>query len=115
MTQTEDEEPALLLTECTDEEKEVIMLNKESVILKFKANCDKRAVTNLWYLDNGASIHMTGLRSKFKELDESVTGKVKFGDGSTVSIQGKGYVIFKCKNREEHVLREVYFIPRTTI
>lgn len=41
MTQTEDEEPALLLTECTDEEKEVIMLNEESVIPKFKANCDK--------------------------------------------------------------------------
>lgn len=35
---------------------------------------------------------------------------MKFGDGSTVNIQEKGSVIFKCKNGEEHVLREVYYI-----
>ena len=39
-----------------------------------------------WYLDNGASNHMTGDREKFQELDEAVTGKVRFGDGSTVQI-----------------------------
>nr|GFC31540.1 zinc finger, CCHC-type [Tanacetum cinerariifolium] len=33
-----------------------------------------------WYLDNGASNHMTGMRDHFENLDEKVSGRVKFGD-----------------------------------
>ncbi|GKC27388.1 zinc finger, CCHC-type containing protein [Tanacetum coccineum] len=44
---------------------------------------------SLWYLDNGASNHMTGVREHFKELDEKVSGKVRFGDGSYIEIKGK--------------------------
>lgn len=36
---------------------------------------------------------------------------VRFGDGSTVSIQGKGSVQLMTKDGEEHTLKEVYFIP----
>ncbi|XP_074337577.1 uncharacterized protein LOC141674775 [Apium graveolens] len=54
---------------------------------------------------------MTGPRGKFKELDESVSGRVKFGDGSTVNVKEKGWVAFQCKNGEERILQEVYFIP----
>lgn len=36
---------------------------------------------------------------------------MKFGDGSTVKIEGKGSIVFKCKNGEERTLNEVYFIP----
>ncbi|XP_074341853.1 uncharacterized protein LOC141679248 [Apium graveolens] len=50
-------------------------------------------------------------RTKFKELDEKITGKVRFGDGSTVEIKGKGTVTFKCKNGEEVTLDGVYYIP----
>lgn len=62
-------------------------------------------------MDNEASNHMTGQHSKFKELDEGFTGQVRFGDGSTVNIIEKGSLIIKCKNDEERVLNEVYFIP----
>lgn len=40
-----------------------------------------------------------------------MTGQVRFGDGSTVNIKGKGSIIFTCKNREKRRLDEVYFIP----
>ena len=39
-----------------------------------------------WYLDSDASNHMMGSKEAFLELDGNVTGKVKFGDGSRVSI-----------------------------
>ena len=39
-----------------------------------------------WYLDSGASNHMTGSKAAFSELDDDVTGTVKFGDGSRVAI-----------------------------
>lgn len=54
---------------------------------------------------------MTGEHAKFTELDEKITGRVKFGDGSAVEIKGKGLINFKCKNGEEIVLRDVYYIP----
>ncbi|XP_076956879.1 uncharacterized protein LOC143632192 [Bidens hawaiensis] len=45
---------------------------------------------DVWYLDNGASNHMTGNRGFFLELNERITGKVRFGDGSCVEIKGNG-------------------------
>lgn len=54
---------------------------------------------------------MSGQLSKFKELDQSVKGQVRFGDGSTVHIEGKGTVVLRCKNGENKVLHKVYYIP----
>lgn len=54
---------------------------------------------------------MTGEYSKFKEINERMTGRVKFGDGSKVEIKGRGVVSFQCSNREEIVLKDVYYIP----
>ena len=51
-----------------------------------------------WYLDSGASNHMTGSKVAFSELENDVTGKVKFGDGSRVAIRGHGTIIFRCQN-----------------
>lgn len=54
---------------------------------------------------------MTGQYSKFSMLDETVAGKVKFRDGSTVRIEGKGIVALRCKNGDDRILQEVYSIP----
>lgn len=44
---------------------------------------------NIWYLDNGASNHMSGNRNFFNTLDDEVTGVVRFGDDSRIDIKGK--------------------------
>ena len=65
-----------------------------------------------WYLDSGASNHMTGDRKKFLEMDSTFLGKVKFGDGSSVDIQGIGSIVFEGNSGNKWVLRNVYYIPK---
>ena len=74
---------------------EVVYLNENKVNPNvFEADADMK---NVWYLDNGASNHMSGNRTFFHELDETITGKVRFGDNSRVEIKGKGSVRFVLK------------------
>ena len=65
-----------------------------------------------WYLDSGASNHMTGSKEAFAELDGNVTGMVKFGDGSRVAIRGHGTIIFRCQNGKHRALTDVYYISQ---
>lgn len=111
LAQVGDDEPTLLLAKCKDN-REAVLLNEGGLHPNLNRiaseKCNKSSV---WYLDNGASNHMTGLRSLFTEIDEGVTGEVKFGDGSTVQIQGRGSVTLTTIDGKECTLKEVYFIP----
>lgn len=106
LTQTQEEEAALLLTVWGEESDDWVLLNEDKVFPVSKENEE-----DTWYLDNGASNHMTGVREYFAELDENVTGLVRFGDGSRVQIKGKGTILVECKNKEQLVIPEVYYIP----
>ena len=55
---------------------------------------------------------MTGSKAAFSELDDDVTGTMKFGAGSRVTIQGHGTIIFRCQNGEHRALTDVYYIPQ---
>lgn len=88
-----------------------MLLNEEMMSPKQTKKGEGHRESQVWYLDNGASNHMTGQRGKFKQLDENITGKVKFGNGSLVHIKGRGEVSFKCKNGEGKTLHELYYIP----
>lgn len=56
----------------------IVYLNEKSVKPKeFEASSNG---DNIWYLDNGASNHMTGNQSYFNCLNEVIRGKVRFGD-----------------------------------
>jgi hypothetical protein len=57
-----------------------------------------------WYLDTGATHHMTGQREFFSNLDSGVKGSVKFGGASAVEIKCVGSIIFKAKTGEHHLL-----------
>lgn len=63
LTQTNDDEPALLMAMTESDEDGVIMLSEG------KHTFGKEDAENIWYLDNGASNHMTGCREKFEKLD----------------------------------------------
>lgn len=85
MAQIPDDEPALLLVEGEEKTKVNMLINKERVMPRLNQDeKGKQIKSNMWYLDNGASNHMTGQYSKFDKIDEGIVGQVKFGDGSIV-------------------------------
>lgn len=55
---------------------------------------------------------MTGNRSVFADLDESLVGTVRFGDNSIIDIRGRGTVVIAVRGDEHQALTDVYFIPR---
>jgi hypothetical protein len=72
----------------------------------------RNMATHIWYLDTGASNHMIDGKAQFSELNLSVEGTVRFGDGRTVEIEGRGTVLFELKDSGHKVLTDVYYIPR---
>nr|GEV81007.1 ribonuclease H-like domain, reverse transcriptase, RNA-dependent DNA polymerase [Tanacetum cinerariifolium] len=97
----EDLEPTLLMAILEDEEQKV-SLHEEDVGYK-ETNVD-----SLWYLDNGASNHMTGVIKHFKELDEKISGKVRFEDGSYIEIKGKGSILIECDDEKQRIISHEY-------
>lgn len=93
------------MTVWGDEIESWVLLNEEK---KFLAS--KKFEMDTWYLDNGASNHMTGVQEYFVELDERITGQECFGDDSKVQINGKGTILIECKCKEQLIIAEVYYI-----
>nr|GEW01980.1 zinc finger, CCHC-type [Tanacetum cinerariifolium] len=86
----EDLEPTLLMAILEDSNKEKHVKEVEAQKVSLHEEDVGYKVTNmdsLWYLDNEASNHMTGVREHFKELNEKVSGKVRFRDGSYIEIK----------------------------
>ena len=93
----------------TREESTLFLLEEKAQVNLAQGGDAKEGV---WYLDSGATNHMTGDRAAFAELDTSIVGTVKFGDGSRVEICGQGTVLFICKSGEHRAITGVYYIPR---
>lgn len=89
-----------------------VELNEQKVVAPLGPQDDHDLSRHRWVLDTGATNHMTGARAVFAEMDTGVTGSVRFGDGSVVAIEGRGTIIFLCKNGEHRTLTGVYYIPR---
>jgi hypothetical protein len=119
LARQDDDEPAALLMArvCTlsiagagEAVTERVLLNEERSQARVAArdgDCDTH-----WFLDTGASNHMTGRRDAFTELDTGITGTVKLGDGSSVNICGRGTILLKCRTGEHRTLTDVYYLPR---
>uniref|UniRef100_A0A453T4W2 Integrase catalytic domain-containing protein n=1 Tax=Aegilops tauschii subsp. strangulata TaxID=200361 RepID=A0A453T4W2_AEGTS len=111
-----DDQANMLLCEiCEFPEVDVQMQVAETVALVEKKiylhEEDEKRAENFWYLDTGASNHMSGDRTQFSELSMTVGGTVRFGDGKTVPILRRGTVVFEAKSGEHKILTDVYYIP----
>nr|GEV81559.1 zinc finger, CCHC-type [Tanacetum cinerariifolium] len=110
----EDLEPALLMAilEDSNEVKHVKEVEEQKVSLhEDDVGYKEKNMNSLWYLDNGASNHMTGVREHFKELNEKVSGRVRFEDGSYIKIKGKGSILIECDDEKQRIISRVYYIP----
>jgi hypothetical protein len=54
---------------------------------------------------------MMSARSAFAELNSRVRRAIRFEDGSTIDIKGRGTVLVKCKIGKHQKLTGVYHIP----
>ncbi|KAL8087732.1 hypothetical protein AgCh_037766 [Apium graveolens] len=72
---------------------------------------DEESKKNVWYLDSGASNHMTGHKELFTEIDDTISGEVTFGDSSKIPVKGKGTVTIMSKKGEKKYINDVYYIP----
>jgi hypothetical protein len=71
------------------------------------------ATTNMWYIDNGASSHMTGVRVYFTDLIEGdVDLDIELGDDSTVKAVGRGTISFQRESQQLMRVRKVLYVPR---
>ncbi|KAJ0982161.1 hypothetical protein J5N97_010416 [Dioscorea zingiberensis] len=113
-----DDEPSLLMIETCELSKteelgdETVMLNEDNV--KPNLGVDGNGCSELWYLDTGASNHMSGCIDVFSDMDTSVFGStIKFGDGSAGG-DTRSRICFFSEGTPENTnpLTGVYYIPR---
>jgi hypothetical protein len=118
LAQEEKEEEALLMARIgevvlvapVERDTDLILLNEKHSMAS--ATEEAGRCDTSWFLDSGASNHMSGRREYLSELDTSVHGFVKLGDDTTVEIEVHGTILFVCKNGEHLTLPEVYYIPK---
>ena len=89
----------------------LIALVEEAIDLLLHGSEGALSDQPLWYLDTGATNHMTGSRNFFCDLNKSTSGFVKFGDNSTIRIEGRGDIEINQKDGGILWLLSVLFVP----
>ncbi|KAK9148785.1 hypothetical protein Scep_007542 [Stephania cephalantha] len=77
----------------------------------FVASCFATSSTSdKWLVDSGCTNHMTFDRDLFRELDTSVTSKVRIGNGEYLAVKGKGTVEIESILGTK-LIKDVLFVP----
>eukprot|EP00253_Pinus_taeda_P022914 PITA_22914 len=67
---------------------------------------------DIWYVDSGASSHMTGNKEFFDSLEEVINGsKIYLGDDNGYQIKGHGVISVKLPNGKISHLSNVLYVP----
>ena len=67
---------------------------------------------SVWFLDSGASFHMTGDRDFFSDLEEKDLGvHIDMGDDGRYSATGIGTISFERESGKPFLLKEVMHVP----
>eukprot|EP00253_Pinus_taeda_P014185 PITA_14185 len=67
---------------------------------------------SVWFLDSGASFHMTGDRDLFSDLDEKDLGvHIEMGNDGRYSVTSIGTISFERESGKPIVLKEVMHVP----
>jgi len=65
-----------------------------------------------WYIDSGASCHMTGVREQFLELSQrAMSHDIVLGDDRSFSVVGIGRVTFQRESSPPLKLNNVFYVP----
>ncbi|WVZ04008.1 hypothetical protein V8G54_024814 [Vigna mungo] len=64
-----------------------------------------------WYLDTRCSNHITRRREWLMNLDQRMRSSVKLADDNTVTAEGIGRILIKCKNGGVTYMDDVLYIP----
>jgi hypothetical protein len=89
-----------------------VFLDERKVMPELHLIGGNKKAGDAWYLDNGVSNHMSSNAGMFRDLNEGIIAKARFGDGSAMEIMGIGTLMFQCKNGDQWLLLDVYYIPR---
>ncbi|GJZ17645.1 retrovirus-related pol polyprotein from transposon TNT 1-94 [Tanacetum coccineum] len=82
------------LTHTTTDHYDIEWLKRGEALQARKAKALKSTRKPIWYLDSGCSRHMTGVKSYLHKYVKQPRPKVVFGDDSTCTTEGYGYI--KC-------------------
>ncbi|KAD3068150.1 hypothetical protein E3N88_36030 [Mikania micrantha] len=77
----------------------------------FPEGANYKAEDQMWYLDTGATNHLSGNKELFTTLDTNVEGTVRFGDDSCVKVEGRGSILLECKTGDQNLLTNILNIP----
>ena len=89
----------------------ILMALEESyeILLQGIVECDLSG--GMRYLDIGASGHMTREVDPIFYLNEAYKGGVRFGDGSRISIKGRGKIILNFNDYTHFPIKNVLYTP----
>jgi transposase InsO family protein len=70
--------------------------------------------SGVWYIDSGASSHMTGVRDYFSSLKEEMDLVIEMGNNAKCRATGHGTVTFQRESGKPLMVRDILYVPGMT-